>query len=56
MEIVNKHFFQQSLLFQFLLGVIDFCDIVMLHSEPNSCCQQNLECFYVPLLSLGLFL
>ena len=25
-----------------LLGLIDFSDIVMLHSGPNSCCQQNL--------------
>ena len=30
-------------------------DIVMLHSGPNSCCQQNLKCFDMPLLSLGLF-
>ena len=38
-----------------LLGLIDFSDIVMLGSGPNSCCQQNLECFDMPLLSLGLF-
>ena len=38
-----------------LLGLIDCSDIVMLGSGPNSCCQQNLECFYMPLLSLGLF-
>ena len=38
-----------------LLGLIDFSDIVMLDSGPNSCCQQNLECFDMPLLSLGLF-
>ena len=24
-------------------------------SRPNSCCQQNLKCFDMPLLSLGLF-
>ena len=41
--------------FSVLLGLIDFSDIVMLGSGPNSCCQQNLECFDIPLLSLGLF-
>ena len=38
-----------------LLGLIDFSDIVMLRSGPNSCCQQNLKCFDMPLLLLGLF-
>ena len=38
-----------------LLGLIDFSDIVMLGSGPNSSCQQNLECFDMPSLSLGLF-
>ena len=38
-----------------LLGLIDSIDIVMLGSGPNSCCQQNLECFDMPFLSLGLF-
>ena len=38
-----------------LLGLIDFSDVVMLRSGPNSCCQQNLKCFDMPLLSLGLF-
>ena len=38
-----------------LLGLIDFSDIVMLSSWPNSCCQQNLKCFDMPLLSLRLF-
>ena len=28
-----------------LVGLIDFSDIVMLRSGPNSCCQQNLKCF-----------
>ena len=37
-----------------LLGLMDFNDIVMLRSGPNSCCcQQNLKCFDLPLLSLG---
>ena len=35
------------------LGLIDFSDIVMLRTGPNSCCQQNLKCFHMPLLSLG---
>ena len=38
-----------------LLGLIDFSDIVMLRSGPNSCCQQNFKFFDMPLLSLGLF-
>ena len=38
-----------------LLGLMDFSDIVMLRSGPKSCCQQNLKCFDMPLLSLGLF-
>ena len=38
-----------------LLDLIDFSDIVMLRSWPNSCCQQNLKCFDMSLLSLGLF-
>ena len=39
-----------------LLGLIDFSDIVrMLRCGPNSCCQQNLKCFDMPLLSLGSF-
>ena len=27
------------------LGLIDFSDIVVLCSRPNSCCQQHLKCF-----------
>ena len=38
-----------------LLGLIDFSDIVVLGSGPNSCCQQNLKCVDMSLLSLGLF-
>ena len=37
-----------------LLGLIDFSNIVMLRSGPNSYCQQNLKCFDM-LLLLGLF-
>ena len=38
-----------------LTGLIDFSDIVMLRSGPNSCCQQNFKCSDMLLLSLGLF-
>ena len=31
-----------------LLGLINFSDISMLGSGPNSCCQQNLKCFDMP--------
>ena len=47
--------FSPMIFISVLLGLIDFSDIVMLSCGPNSCCQQNLECFDMPLLSLGLF-
>ena len=47
--------FSAMILISVLLGLIDFNDIVMLGSGPNSFCQQNLESFDMPLLSLGLF-
>ena len=35
----------QALIFiSVLSGLMDFSDMVMLHSWPNSCCQQNLKC------------
>ena len=37
-----------------LLGLMDFSDIVILCSRPNSCCQQYLKCFDMPLISSGL--
>ena len=49
-ETVIKHFF-----ISVLLGLMDFSDVVMLCSTPNSCCEQNLTCFDMPLLLLGLF-
>ena len=54
-ETLIKHFFSAMNFISVLLSLIDFSDIVMLHSGPNSCCQQNLKCFDMPLLSLGLF-
>ena len=47
--------FSAMIFISVLLGLIDFSDIVMLGSGPNSYYQQNLECFDMPLLSLGLF-
>ena len=45
--------FSAMIFISVLLGLIDFSDIVMLGSGPNSCCQQNLKC--LPSLSLGFF-
>ena len=53
-ETLIKHF-SPMIFISVLLGLIDFSDIVMLRGGPNSCCQQNLKCFDMPLLSLGLF-
>ena len=47
--------FSAMIFISVLLGLIDISDMMMLGSWPNSCCQQNLECFDMPLLSLGLF-
>ena len=49
------HSFSAMIFISVLLGLIDFSDTVMLGSGPNSCCQQNLKCSDMPLLSLGLF-
>ena len=38
-----------------LLGLMDFSDKVILCSRPNSCCQQNLKSFDMPLLFSKLF-
>ena len=48
-------FFSAMIFISVLLGLIDFSDIMMLRSGPNSCCQQYLKCFDMLLLSLGLF-
>ena len=50
------HNFSAIIFISVLSGLIDFSDTVMLGSGPNSCRQQNLKCFDMPLLSLGLFL
>ena len=54
METLIKHF-SVIIFISVLSGLMDFSDIVMLRGRPNSCCQQNLMCFDMPLLSLGLF-
>ena len=54
-EKLIKHFFSSMIFIAVLSDLIDFSDIVMLRSGPHSCCQQNLKCFDMPLLSLGLF-
>ena len=38
-------FFSAMMCISVLFGLMDFIDIVMLRSRPNSCCQQNLKCF-----------
>ena len=38
-------FFSAMTFYSVLSGLMDFSDIVMLCSRPNSCCQQNLEFF-----------
>ena len=48
-----SNIFSANIFISVLLGLIDFSDIMMLRSGPNSCCQQNLKCFDMPLLSLG---
>ena len=45
--------FSAMIFISVLLGLIDFSDIMMLGSRPNSFCQQ--KCFDMPILSLGLF-
>ena len=53
-ETLTKQFFSSVIFISVLSGLIDFSDIVMLRSGPNSCCQQNLKCSDTRLLSLGL--
>ena len=47
--------FSAMIFISVLLGLIDFGDIVILRSGQNSCCQQNIKCFDIPLLSSSLF-
>ena len=54
-EIHTKSFFSAIIFISILLSLMDFSDIVILCNGPNSCYQQNLKCFDMPLLSLGLF-
>ena len=54
---IFTNFFSAMIYISGLSGLMDFSDIVILCSRPNSCCQQNLKCFDMPLaiLSFGLF-
>ena len=55
---VYQFFFSNDFYFTFISGLMDFSDIAILCSRPNSCCQQNqniLMSLY-NLFSLGLFL
>ena len=52
---VYERFFSAMIFISVLLGLMDFSDVVILCITPNSCCQQNLTCFDMPLSSLGLF-
>ena len=45
-------FFISAMIFiSVLLGPMGFSDIVIFYSRPNSCYQQNLNCFDMPLIS-----
>ena len=48
-----RNFISAMIFISVLLGLIDLSDIVILCSRPNGHCQQNLECFDMPLLSSG---
>ena len=49
MENVCHFFFSDDFYFTFMLDLMDFSDIAILCSRPNSCCQQNPKCFDKPL-------
>ena len=46
----DKKNFSNDFYFNFMLGLMDFSDIVILFdivilcNRPNNCCQQNLKC------------
>ena len=50
------HFsYSNDFYFSFVRPIMDFSDTVILCFWPDDSCQQNLRCFDMPLLSLGLF-
>ena len=53
MEIYTKLFLSAMIFISVLLGQMDSSDIVILCGWQNSCCQENLKCFDMPLLSSG---
>ena len=52
---IFQNFFSAMIFISVMLGSMDFSDKVILCNSPNSCRQQNLRCFDIPLLFLGLF-
>ena len=54
-RVETPNFYSATVFISVLLGLMDFSDVMILCSRPDSCCQQNLKCFDMPLLSLGLF-
>ena len=54
-RIHRETFFSNCFYLSFMLGQVNFSDIVILCNRPNNFCQQNLKCFDEPLLSQGLF-
>ena len=45
------NFFSAMIFISVLLGLMDFSEIVILCRGLNSCCQQNLKCFDMPLFN-----
>ena len=54
MEICSN-LFSVMIVISVLLGLMHFSSIVILCIRLNNCCQQNLTCFDMPLLSFVLF-
>ena len=52
---INTNFVSAMIFISVLSGLMDFSEKMILCNGPNSCCQQNLKCFDMPLLSLSLF-
>ena len=47
-EMFTESFFSNDFYFSLMLGLMDFSDTAIC-SRPNSCCQQNPNCFDKPL-------
>ena len=53
-DVIQNFFLSNDFYFSFVSSN-GLSDIVILCITPNSCCQQNLTSFDMPLLSLSLF-